>query len=541
MSKMMTNKKERILQILTWIKYIFPLVFIVIGFLMYHTKKYALVGFLEQMVIVCLSDILVRKNKWIGRIVNAVLMLLLNVQLIVRVYGGVYVSRVMLTNLYNLEDLSGQAVTYGLSAAAVLIVILIPIVPLHLKQIHTQSLLSFTLACELAVTMIFGSSFSPFYGIYDLVDQQISYNKMRESLSSVDNAASQFYRASIPDRYEKDEALVDNPNIILIFTEGLSQNIVTDERNIMPNVKAYEEQSLNFTKYYNHTFATFRGLEGQLYSGYQASDQEANNLVSMQSILSDNGYTTTFINPEPRHREFSRFLDEFDFDEVVGDPTAKHGGPSNSLTDKEMYELIYDTAEEKAQGSEPFFIAAYTFGTHASFKSPDEVYGDGSDDELNKFYNLDVQFGAFMEKFNESDMTENTIIVFTTDHCTYADAAFTTSFPDYERDAVDVDEIPFFIYYKGIEPKTMSAQGRNSLCMAQTVLDFIDISGENYFLGYQLLYSNKSVTNYDTVFYDASNIYSTAGGEIRELTDTELTIVKDGMHRYFAAATQDLG
>ena len=41
------------------------------------------------------------------------------------------------------------------------------------------------------------------------------------------------------------------PNVILIFTEGLSKNIIEDERNIMPNVKALQEESISFENYFN--------------------------------------------------------------------------------------------------------------------------------------------------------------------------------------------------------------------------------------------------------------------------------------------------
>lgn len=50
-------------------------------------------------------------------------------------------------------------------------------------------------------------------------------------------------------------------NVILIFTEGLSNHIITDSRNIMPNVAALKNQTISFSNYYNHTFATYRGIQ----------------------------------------------------------------------------------------------------------------------------------------------------------------------------------------------------------------------------------------------------------------------------------------
>ena len=68
---------------------------------------------------------------------------------------------------------------------------------------------------------------------------------------------------------KKPNNLPESPNVILIFVEGMSQHIIDDERNIAPNIREVQSKSLNFKNYYNHTFATYAGIIGQLYSGYQ--------------------------------------------------------------------------------------------------------------------------------------------------------------------------------------------------------------------------------------------------------------------------------
>jgi len=101
------------------------------------------------------------------------------------------------------------------------------------------------------------------------------------------------------------EALPQRPNVVLLFVEGLSQSVVEDARDLMPNLAALERRTLFFENYYNHTFATCRGLISQLYSGYQLSDQDVNGLVSLQAILHDFGYRTAFINTEPNNAQFT--------------------------------------------------------------------------------------------------------------------------------------------------------------------------------------------------------------------------------------------
>ncbi|MCD8323337.1 MAG: sulfatase-like hydrolase/transferase [Clostridiales bacterium] len=347
--------------------------------------------------------------------------------------------------------------------------------------------------------------------------------------------ADEFYSSEVADYREKDAALPEQPNVILIFTEGLSQSVIDDEREIMPNVAAFQEESLNFTGYYNHTFATYCGLIGQLYSEYQWNNLDENNLVSIQSLLSDNGYHTTFINTEPNNADFTSYLESMGFDEVLGDASDELLGMTDSYSDKQAYEYLLDTAESLSESDEPFFLSVYTFGTHASNSSANEVFGDGSDDELNKFYDADAQFGEFLENFKESELAENTILVFTSDHATYQDSGFTSAFPDYDRAHISLDEIPLSIYYVGIEPETIDVDGRNSLDLAPTILDYLDISGTNYFLGESLFADPSENLSMDMIYYSEASPVSTKNGQISSLSSAEESEFKETVYDYFVA------
>ena len=54
------------------------------------------------------------------------------------------------------------------------------------------------------------------YELQDNEDSESIYNTLENKI--------------IPAYYKKDENLPDKPNVILIFTEGLSQNVISDER-----------------------------------------------------------------------------------------------------------------------------------------------------------------------------------------------------------------------------------------------------------------------------------------------------------------------
>ena len=302
-------------------------------------------------------------------------------------------------------------------------------------------------------------------------------------------------------------ATAQGTNVIVIFVEGLSENVVDDSRDIMPNLKALQGETVSFFNYYNHTFATYRGLQGQLYSGYSLEDMEPNSLPSMMDCLRGAGYYSAFINTEPYNSDFVSYLNAMSFDTVITD-TAVATGVVQDISDKDAFELLYNTAEAYGGSGTPFFLGMYSFGTHASFDSEDEIYGNGGNRMLNKFYNVDYQIGAFMEKFKSSPLADNTMVVITADHATYCDEDFRNTFPDYYRADMSCDEIPLLIYYKG-NAGQLNAQGRNSLDLAPTVLDLLNIGYPESFMGDSLYRAKNERTAMDSFFWCQGKILYT--------------------------------
>lgn len=64
-----------------------------------------------------------------------------------------------------------------------------------------------------------------------------------------------------------------------------------------------------------------------------------------------------------------------------------------------------------------------------SFDSPDQKFGDGKHFLLNRFYNFDYYFKEFLQKFENSSLADNTILVFTADHATFEDSDFQAFLP----------------------------------------------------------------------------------------------------------------
>ncbi len=514
---------------------------IVLAYLAYQTAgdiKYFWMCLLELGAIAFLSDSLVRKNRYIGQIVNDILIILFNIQCGFLYYSGTYVTTVMLENTDSIEALSGRAGAYGVLIALVAVFTLLPVHPFRLKHISPSGLLSLFLCGELIVTMAFGPGFSPLYSAADLYSSVKKNQEMMEELAAEttdeENVTLDFYREGLENFYSKPAVLEEKPNVLLIFTEGLSQNVIDDKRDIMPNVKKYQKESLNFKNYFNHTFATYRAISGQLYSGYQLGNYDKNTLVSIQDVMKEQGYHTSFINSEPNNMHFTSYLTDMGFDEIISSP---NGSRKQYLEDTETYDLVFDTMQKQAETGEPFFTAVYTFATHVSINPPSNHFGDGTDHCLNKFHNLDVCFGEFMEKLENSELANNTVVIFTTDHASYSDAEYLNAFP--AKVNPEMDRIPLFIWYNGVEPDEFDAEGRNSICMVPTVLDFLDINAVNYFLGFTMFAPLEATNNnFDTTFFDGTSYYTSDHSKVAKMADGPKELIEQFLKKYFTAKQQ---
>jgi phosphoglycerol transferase MdoB-like AlkP superfamily enzyme len=526
-------------KIITLVKYLFSLALIVLAYTTTRSLRISLLGCTELLLTFLLSDFLVAKHK-LFTVFNSVLILIFNVEFLILFFGGSFLTYVMLENVNSIQDLGGKAFSYGTGAVLVLVCSFLPITSFFGKYKRKKYiLLGGAVVLEISALAIVGAVYSPYRALYGIYKQWSIQRSLYKNYDLSGEAAQAiFYNESNGVSEETGASCnINQPNVILIFTEGLSENIVTDERNIMPNVAYMQEHSLNFTNYYNHTFATYRGLIGQLYSGHQRDDSDSNNLISIQDILKAQGYWTTMINTEPVNETFSDYLSVLRFDEVISDEN-RCDGAVDTMSDGSAYDYLFEKAiayeQEKDQ---PFFMVIYTFGTHVSMDSTDLIYGDGTDSVLNRFYNLDAQFGEFIDKFNNSSLASDTIVVFTADHATYADQDFLNAFPEYNRGCSDVDEIPFFIYSVDGPVGQIDAGGRNSLDMAPTVLDYLNIGAPNYFMGSSLLDEKESAISLDTFFYDPTYIIYTGNDSIETPDGETQEVILDEIRKYFSASS----
>ena len=529
------------------IKYLFSLIISLLAISSTKNFGYTIISLIELSLIFFLSNFFIKRFQVITQIFNSVLLLLYNTQILVLNFGTSYVTLTMVDNISSWEALGGRAFIYGFAILLLLFFSFLPINKIELldtskfKRASLQDdpiwkfqdliFVIFIFVFELIVLQFLSVKMSPTVSTYNLVQDKIEFEKVkRETLIKSEKLKQKFLKDGVQDYVKKPSNLPDKPNIILIFTEGFSHHIIDDSRNITPTIKEYESKSISFRNYYNHTFATYRGIESQLFSGYQIENNSRNYLISLPKFLSGQGYKTEFINTEPKNKEFTDYLSDLGFDNIY---SSKLENGRKISFDKEAYEELFSQIENYSKNKSPFLISMYTFGTHVSSDGYNYKLGDGNDRVLNRFYEMDQQFKKFMDRFNSSPISENTVLIFTTDHATYVDDEYKKAFPNENRDHVSLDKIPFFIYYKGVSSQTIDVNGKNSLNMTPTVLDFLDYSSTNYFLGTSLFSQDNNDNMFSSIYSEGTVLKKTSGSKVEEIPESELKMIKEKVYEYF--------
>lgn len=335
------------------------------------------------------------------------------------------------------------------------------------------------------------------------------------------------------------------PNIIVIFTEGTSARLLGcyggKYPGLTPNIDRLATLSMRVVNYYNHTAATYRGLQGQMVSGYPAagggedsapweteSGRKALGSIryrSIANILGENGYHTYFISPHHDSVGLNTLLRALGFDKVFsfddvsrdiwpGDPFYSVEG---ALSDGDLFTALQVLMTKKELGGtgHPFFIGIYTFGTHAFLDVMPfgKRYGDGSNSALNKLHNYDYEVGRFLDYFLASPYAKNTIFVLTADHATYPDQPFRAA-AGADFKPLFVDRIPLLIYDPSHRlPAVYDAAGRTSVDLTPSLLQLLGIQeADNSFVGASLFESTPNKIGFAAIgneFYatDSSGAY----------------------------------
>ena len=215
----------------------------------------------------------------------------------------------------------------------------------------------------------------------------------------------------------------DRPNIILCILESFSADIIKDSI-VAPNMSRFAKEGISFDNFYANSFRTDRGLVSVL-SGYPAHPtvaimkypQKTESLPTIPRTLKEAGYTNMsfyyggdadFANMR------SYFVGACSISNIISDKgfpvserLTKWGTPDIFLMDKLYADLVGKKQET------PFFKTVLTLSSHEPFDVPVDKFDAPF---LNAIHYTDECIGNFVSKFKDSNLWENTLIIFIADH-----------------------------------------------------------------------------------------------------------------------------
>ncbi|HJD74983.1 MAG TPA: LTA synthase family protein, partial [Bacteroides reticulotermitis] len=192
--------------------------------------------------------------------------------------------------------------------------------------------------------------------------------------------------------------------------------------NVAVNLDKFAKEGVSFTNFYANSFRTDRGLVS-IISGYPAQPstsimkypEKTESLPSIPRSLKKAGYDlqyyyggdADFTNMRSYlvASGISNIISEKDF--PMSERTGKWGAPDHNLFQR----LIKDLKEEKQQ--QPFFKIVQTSSSHEPFEVP---FHRLDNKILNAFAYADSCVGDFVERYKETPLWKNTLIVLVPDH-----------------------------------------------------------------------------------------------------------------------------
>ena len=340
----------------------------------------------------------------------------------------------------------------------------------------------------------------------------------------------EIYQSELPFQSSGKQADPDLPlNVIVFLSEGISARVVQPYNRqypgLTPNIASFAGSAMRVDNYYNHTFATYRGLLGQLcsifpiYAGGQINPQT--DYYCLGNLFNEEGYETYFsFSQQKQKTKLDEVLEKTNISHIYAQDDLRRLFLANepekrplALSDQQFFTAIIEHLGALEQRQEtgdgkPFFMGLYNIETHAYYQMSDDgvKYKKRDNYILNTIHNYDNAFGRFWQYFKQSALFENTVVIFTADHTHFQGkdfVALVNDQPDYKPNFVD--RIPMLIYHPGLElPTDFDAKYASSLDLAPTVAHLMKFKNRpNSFLGRSIF---ERATN-EGLAYGEGHIY----------------------------------
>jgi len=169
--------------------------------------------------------------------------------------------------------------------------------------------------------------------------------------------------------------------------------------------------------------ASFAGIPRYIdpYCYYAYSN---NTLQGLPQMLKDEGYTTTFFHGAPNNTlGFKGFTNSIGFERYYGMdeyPNKDDFDGTWAIFDEPYLQYFANKTKEIAKNGKPFFLTVFTASSHEPFAIPEQhknTFTQGAIPMHKSISYADYSIKQYFEKIKNEPWFNNTIFVFTADHC----------------------------------------------------------------------------------------------------------------------------
>jgi len=279
-------------------------------------------------------------------------------------------------------------------------------------------------------------------------------------------------------------------NVVLVIIESMSADFMCafgNQENLTPNLDALAKQGLLYTNLYATGTRTVRGLEAITLSipplpGQSIIKRPKNENLDfcISKVISTKGYELKFI-----YGGFGYFDNMNYFFENNGFKTIDRADMnSNEITfsnawgvcDEDLFNKSINEANISAAQNKPFFFIILTTSNHRPYTYPknkiDIKSGTGRNGAV-KY--CDYAIGEFINSAKKQKWFDNTIFVFTADHC--------ASSAGKAKLEIDKYHIPMIIYAPKIIRPALIQNIASQIDIAPTIFELLNWSYTSNFFG----------------------------------------------------------
>jgi phosphoglycerol transferase MdoB-like AlkP superfamily enzyme len=214
------------------------------------------------------------------------------------------------------------------------------------------------------------------------------------------------------------------PNIILILLEGCGGEFteISGRKDVTPNLNRLANEGIYFTNCYGNSWRTDRGTVCT-WSGYPSFPTMSVMKIPSKSrtmpniaktLKEERGYNTFYLyGGDINFTNMRSYLISGGFEQLMWkeDYTSEEQKSAQwGVCDEITFKSLFDISQSQKS---PFIIGFSTLSSHAPWDVPIKQFDD---EILNAMYYLDQCLGDFIQRFRQTKVWENTLVILLPDH-----------------------------------------------------------------------------------------------------------------------------